>query len=77
MYDRTNPDILNTHHSMLEDEARTRGFLQAIQEDAVQQAVAALVTAEMIEEAAIEEAQQVVLAALTVEDEVSGGEDSA
>ena len=62
---------------MLEDEARTRGFLQAIQEDAVQQAVAALVTAEMIEEAAIEEAQQIVLASLTVEDEVSGGEDSA
>lgn len=30
MYDQTSPDILNYHHSMLEDKDRTRSFLRAI-----------------------------------------------
>lgn len=62
---------------MLEDEERTSSFLQAIQGEAAQQTVAALVTAEMIEEAAIEEATQGVLVALAEEGEVGGQESSA
>ena len=49
-----------------------RDTLTIDQGEAAQQAFTALVTAEMIEEAAIEEATQVVLAALAVEGEDSG-----